>query len=442
MEHKKSKKGIVVTAIILLFVLIIIGFIIVVTSTSNKKIFLNYLTQMSSSENGFFENSLAQYLEDKNTMPYSNEGMYSVQTPIEQQKSVNNFNISFSGQVDLANSKIFQDISLNYSEESNVKFKYKNIDNIAGIQADFLTPNYITVDKNNLEKIFQSTNINIKQILEIISYVQNSGILTIDERNQVLGTCSNILKEDLDNDDFSKVENLETEGYKLKLSGDEIKTILAEILGIIKNNSDILNKVNSIITIIDENNDIDKIINYINNLSLEKDIIEITLLTKNDVVTQINFDYSKENDKNSISLQKNSDENNLQYNIIYETSSTSSLIKQIQLSSTYNNISSENVSEVLELKYTVNEGQFTHTFKNNLNFEDNINSIDDFSEKNQIKLTDHEQTEVLNFLEKVTQLCSDEIKRKMEEAKIDSNTNPLLYSIPILNIKLINLSIF
>ena len=63
----------------------------------------------------------------------------------QDNETLNNFNISFSGKTDNTNIKNEQNIILNYSNDVNFPLYYKKVNDVQGIQTDRIGSKYIAI---------------------------------------------------------------------------------------------------------------------------------------------------------------------------------------------------------------------------------------------------------------------------------------------------------
>ena len=132
MKGKKSKtdstlkvtKGKNITFIVIItvvvLILVIAGlFFALYSSTdlfkSSKQLFMKNLKIAIEENSGAVDEEYKNYIEKKETTPYTNEGTYvnNIVDEKERYNDINKFNISFSGKIDKANNKTEQGISFN-----------------------------------------------------------------------------------------------------------------------------------------------------------------------------------------------------------------------------------------------------------------------------------------------------------------------------------------
>lgn len=440
MNQKKNLKIIIILIIITLIILLVGGIILAYLSTdlfkSNKDLFFQYTAQIVDSENGMMENSLKQYLEKKKTTPYTNEGTFSVNITSEngqgQFEKLEDFAITFSGQVDTANSKVAQEISLNYSDTVNFPISYKQIGNTIGLQTKYVGSKYIAVETDNLNNLSGDIATSIEETTSGIEKMRETTQvqLTEEEINQIQNTYIAILNQKLGNEKFSKIKEANRNGYKLSLTGEELKGILVQLLETLENDQTTLEKLNQYLKIQKNSakitvSDLEEQINYINNNSdFDEEKIEITVYEKSRKVTGI---FIATNEMN-ITLEKETNTDELKYNgkleIIGEDETN-----QIKFAVKYTGISTmQKVGESYSFDYQTPEIEGQYTLENNIDLTIS-NSIEEFTDENAMILTDYEPEQVENFLQAVMERITQVNQQQMEELGLEENENPLITGI-------------
>ena len=224
MNQKKSTKILIILIVVILITILLGGFAFAYLATdifrSEKDLFFKYITQIGDSENGFIDNQLKEYFEKRKNKPYNDEGKFSVNITAENRqeefKNINNFNITYSGQVDGANSKAEQNISINYSDEVNFPVTYKQIGNTLGLQTKYIGSKYIAVETDNLENTI-GEDITVP---EIGINNDEKANLTDEQKTNIKNTYMGVLNNNLGEEKFSKVKESELNGYKLTLTGE------------------------------------------------------------------------------------------------------------------------------------------------------------------------------------------------------------------------------
>ena len=437
MNQKKSKKIIVFVIILLLILIIISSLLLVYFLTDifkgNKELFFKYISQISNNENGFVEQNVQTYLNKKNTNSYNNEGSFSinaVDSSVTNIENLNNFNISFSGKKDNTNSKEEQNISLNYSSNVTFPLVYRKIGNQLGIQTDYVGARFLTVEPDKLNNL-QGENINeIKNIIKIIGTLSN--LTNIQINQEQLNSYTNIF-QNISEDKFSKLSDLNGTGYRLTLQGSETQELVINLLETLKNDQDSLENLNNYLkdyknsTNITTSNIEELISNMKNNNYLNNENLEITVYKNNGKLSKILFSINELN----LDIQKIiTDENNIQYNVLLNTNYNNenlTLNGKINL----NNLNTENVQETYELTLQKSDKNYTYKLENNVNFSNDV-SIEDFTTENTSPLTNFDEVTVENFLVTVRQRIED--VNNMQMLELGYQENPVTKLIPNLGV--------
>ena len=437
MNQKESKKIIVFVIILLLILIIISSLLLVYFLTDifkgNKELFFKYISQISNNENGFVEQNVQTYLNKKNTNSYNNEGSFSinaVDSSVTNIENLNNFNISFSGKKDNTNSKEEQNISLNYSSNVTFPLVYRKIGNQLGIQTDYVGARFLTVEPDKLNNL-QGENINeIKNIIKIIGTLSN--LTNIQINQEQLNSYTNIF-QNISEDKFSKLSDLNGTGYRLTLQGSDTQELVINLLETLKNDQALLENLNNYLkdyknsTNITTNNIEELISNMKNNNYLNNENLEITVYKNNGKLSKILFSINELN----LDIQKIiTDENNIQYNVLLNTNYNNenlTLNGKINL----NNLNTENVQETYELTLQKSDKNYTYKLENSVNFSNDI-SIEDFTTENTSPLTNFDEVTVENFLVTVRQRIED--VNNMQMLELGYQENPVTKLIPNLGV--------
>ena len=436
MRQKRNSKIILIAIILLVILILIAGGIYAYFATdifkSNKELFFKYVTQMGGEEEGFIEANLKEYFEKKKNTPYINEGSLSVNVTDpdnqEQFENINNMNVTFDGQVYTTNSQLLQDISINYSDRVKFPFSFKQIGNTIGIQTKYVGSKYIAVDKDELQ--------NTEESFEKLEEFSNVTV-TQEDLQHIKDTYYNVLNQQLQDSNFSKIEEANSKGYRLTLTGEELKNITVKLLETLKNDQSTLDKMNEYLKIYKNSakvttSDIDDLIKDINNNSeIDGKNIEITVYQEKQKTLKLMIKIDKEA---TIQIEKNITGNSQQYNILLEISQEDAAMK-INLSANYSGVQSlQSITENYDLNIELeNFVSYRYNFINNIDFSDSIN-IETFSNNNSMLLNDYEEEQVASFMQAVKQRLEETNKKQMTELGLEENENPLQYAIPQLGI--------
>ena len=358
MEQKKSKKLLIVIIVLIVLIVLTIGgiaFTYFATDVfkTNKELFVKYASSLFDQEQGFVDSSLKQYYEKLKSTAYENNGTLDFTVNIPNAKEIteiaNNFNIRFSGKVDSANGKTQQDITLDYGNNVQFPISYRQVGNMVGLQTDYVGSNYIAIRNENLPELVQnlgltSTFTNVPEKLEF-SENSNSPIFTQEEMKQLQEKyLSNVISELQDNN-FTKIETSLGEGYQLTLDGTQLKSVIGKILDTLKNDTNLLDKINQIVQSsekIDTNTIEEMQKNISNNTSLDSEKLEIVMYQQNGGVNKITIQINE----GKLEIEKVKGGNELQYLVTLQNTDGT---QKIYLTIRYTGIQTDNVSESFEL---------------------------------------------------------------------------------------------
>ena len=450
--NQKKNKGLKI-AIIIIFIIILILIATIVSIyfltdvfRSNKESFFKYTSQLISQEDGFIDDTLKQYLEKKQSTPYEDNGSVDFDISIpdmgQDNETLNNFNISFSGKTDNANTKNEQNIILNYSNDVNFPFYYRRVNDVQGIQTDRIGSKYIAIRDGEEIQALKDFDIELNGLEEISTLYNSIKTANIDLQNLETAYFDNIFSQ-IQDDKFSKISEENTTGYKLTLAGDDLKNVLTQILENLKGDEETLNKLNELLGLEQSaskirSTNIDSLINDITN---NQDIgnLEVTVYKSNGKVSKI--DIQHENLK--LLIEKEKQENVLTYNVNIEVLQNSEQIFSTNVVARYTGIESNNVTESYEIsmgtsysnqdeteQVTRNQDvEYKYTINNNVQFTEN-SDVQDFSTENAIILNDQEEEYVTSLMGAIEQRLQAVNQEHMEQIGIASEQNPLNYILP------------
>ena len=346
MEQKKSK-GLLITIIVILMIIIllvgVIAYLYFFTDMfkSNKQLFFQYTSQLVQNEDGFIDNQLVQYFQKKNSTSYENNGEITFEVSIpnmtEDLELANNFNITFTGKEDPSNAKSEKEINLNYSDSVNFPLTYRKTNTVTGIQTQYIGSSFVAV-RNDGE---------ISGLEDINNLLKLQNVEFSNEELQNLKTTyfDNIFNT-LDDSKFSTLTEGDLTGYRLTLTGEELKNTLVQILNALKTDTNTMHKLNDILqgigidTQLNENS-IDDVIESVNDLELN-DNIEMTVYVTGGNLSRVDIGMAG----NTVTMSKEGNDQEVTYTISLNTTEqdTSAI-----LTAKYSGLNSDNVTETYEI---------------------------------------------------------------------------------------------
>ena len=461
MNQKKNTK-ILLILIIIIVIIILAGVGILVFATdifkSDKEMFFKYMADIGDSKKGFIDDGLKQYFEKKNNTPYNDEGEFSVNisSDNEQKKfeNVNNFNISFSGQVDTANSKAAQNISLNYSNDVKFPINYKQIENKIGLQTKYVGSKFVAIETEKLNKLSEDLD-DVESYGEMVDKLQKMGKveLTEDEKSHIKDTYITVINQQLEKDKFSKVKESDMSGYKLSLTGTDLQNVLVKLLETLKNDQTTVDKLNEYLKIQKNSAKItaSQIDDAIKSIKDDTDFsdknFEIAVYQKNRDVCKLVI----ETTEGTIAIEKKIEGN--QQNIVVSYEMKEDKKSKISFSANFENLESlQNIKENYELIMSLPEVAESSTttdvdsevvvykFSNDVNFTDSA-TVEDFSSDNSLMLTDYDSDQVSSFLNAVVERISEVNEQQMGQLGLEANENPIVNIIPSIGLYLGNMNV-
>jgi len=438
MKNKNSKKiiGIAIVLVIILISTLSLAYVYFATNIfkSDKEMFFSYLSQMLNVED-LNNKALLEYVDKKETRPYTNEGSFSVNVSGSSNvnldtRSLNNTRINFSGQIDKSSSKIIQDISVDYSNSVKLPFTYKKINETIGIQSRYIGSKYIaTRESDSVDSL--------AGVLEILDKIEEAMSSQINEKDmlEIQASYFKILNQELQSSNFSKIETADSMGYKLSLEGADLKNLLVKLLENLKNDQIILGKINEYMTIQDEmtmivQNDIDMLIEEIvDNQELDDEKIEITVYGGNRQANKILVEMNKF----KLEIEETRTADDIVAIINLEIKEENSFITKISLKLNYKGLSSAvSVNESYELGIDFDiQGEkvsYTYNLNNNINFVGSSN-IEEFTTNNALFLDELEQEQSSNLVNTIMNRIETVNNEQMDELGLDEN--PLIDIIPL-----------
>lgn len=435
MKQKKSKI-IIILIIIVILVIILASLGIAYFATdlfkSNKTLFAKYVGQIADENQGFIENTLQQYNEKKKSNTYSDKGTFSVDASANSSTTnldnVNKFNVTYTGQVDTANSKTEQNVSINYSDSVKFPVNYKKIGNKIGLQTDYVGSKYIGVESDKMEKLSVDTSTIKDGTTELQNIVQNPF-----SQDDIVNIKNNIISimDGISDSKFSNINDSNGKGYKLLLSGDDLKNVVIQLLQKLSQDTETLDKINEYLQNQGNSNKLTatqiekEITNITNNSDFDNETLELTVYKKNGKTNKFIIKIEDV----EIDVEKNNSNNNIEYNIVVDANYNNEKMK-IDFKAGYQGLETmQQVNENYELSIENSQNTYTYHLTNMVDFTQ-TKEIEDFTSDNSLILTDYDNDVVSNFLVQVGQRIQEVNSTQMAQLGIEESDNPILHLIP------------
>lgn len=445
--QKKNKKILIILIILCIILILGITFSILYFATdlfkSNQELFLKYASKaFENSEDSFIGTDISEYFNKKEQTPYQNQGTLtpniSTQNGQEQFENVNNFDISYTGGIDNLNSRLKEDISLNYSNDSKMEFSYQKVGEQIGLQTDYINSKYVVSTAEEIPNL----DADLGNVIEVLSKIQELKNIDLswEEIARIRDTYFNVLSSNLTEDNFVKVSSSDVTGYQLNITGDELKNITLKLLETLQNDTETLDKINEYLKVQSSSNsitvnDIAKLIEDINNnQDILNKTVKITVYVNGGNLNRLEININE----NILDITKNKVDTNVGYNISFKGTGDNPV--NILLNLNFTNITSnEGITEDYEFQIENNDITYNYKLNNNINFQ-SVSNIEDFSDDNAMILSNYDSAEVTSFISQVRQRIIDVNKELMERIGLLENENPLFMSLPDLS-KFFNINI-
>ena len=486
MIPRKKRRLILIVSIVLVILIMLTAFLLVYINTdmfkSNKTLFMKYLGQNVENmeemytqvgQKNDYENSLEQSKYTVNTQINVNNTENLGTTEENTDNIINQLNIVIEGQVDIANQYNYQHMNLYNGEESILGLEYIQDSNTYGIRFSDLFQQFLLVDNNNLQDLFnklgysdeETSNIPNQIDLDQLSLSQLE--ISSEEKEELSNRYTEIIENNLNDKNFSKAQNqtIEIDGksvqvnaYSVTLTKEQLNNLYLDILEQLKSDEIILGKLDTLQTTIQEINqllqnsdnttnntenlrdtftsEIDDMITKINQSNIGQDETTITIYEnmKNTVRTsiktpeyEINLDFLTTNGENfvqysennnssnttrTIALSKNDNDIELTINTLEGEEESNTTIRQNK------QVSGNTMKKSLSARYEDSdnrvEAYITQNYQTVAQFENQM-SLDS---ENSIKLNDLEEEQLQSLMTTVEEGVNGKIEELQNQIDI------------------------
>lgn len=433
MGKNNNTKIVKILIIIFIIIILIIGCLFIFLTTdifkSNKILFMKYASQLASKENSLIEDNVIEYYGKILETPFENSTSLSFNASSnigENQKLINQANISINGRMDIKNKNIEETANINYSPTVTLPINLRYKDNLFGYQTEYIGAKYIVDDRENSSSIISDINSN-ENNEENANEKEN---LTKKDIEDIVKKYGEIALEQLPEEKFTKENEEETTVYKLEITQADIVNIEKAVLEELKQDQETMDKLK-----LEE----EKITDYLETVQ-EGDVknsesnIEIALYKTRGAISKLTVEVGG---KANISLEKTKNGSTLQYKI---TIASEAINAELNLS--YNGLKDlQNIVDSYSLKLSkVNNGTeediITYNLNNKIDFVDNVN-IESFNDNNAVIYSKYNQDQINSFAQAVNERMEQVNQMQMGQLGItDQSQNPILLAImlPLSNI--------
>lgn len=384
--HNLKNKKILIIAIIIVLVIAIFGLIFAFSlKTNNKEGFFKYFLQLFDDKQGFIDDSLNQYSEKKEKNSYDNEGKLTISSSVNDldsqtvEKVNDGFYISFAGNIDNPNNIAEELIRINYSKNVSFPIYYKRVDDIKAVKIGKLVQRYIALNMNEIDEFISKFGLNIN--IQENNYSDIKTVLNNKIKNEYL----DIIKNELSEDNFTKITKGDLQGYSLQISNENLKKIFIKLLENVKDDTELLDLFNL------NQDSLGFLLDYLNDFDIENGKIIIDLYEDNGSLKQISIKY---NDNIKIDITKIKNNDSLKYNISIISNLNENFELIIDLN--YKGLNDlEKINSNHNIEINIGDRKYSYIIENEENFipvsiqefkENEYTNINNLSTENVIKL--------------------------------------------------------
>lgn len=358
--QKKNGKLQVVILIILICILIALGtfsylYFFTDLLKSPSEAFIKYATQISDNKNGFISDNLQEYYNKQNSSSYEENGNMNFKVSIpnleEELKLVQNFNIATSGKEDRTNQNIEKQINLNYSNNQKFPMTYIRNQNTEGIQTKYVGKKFIAIreekNENGQQENSEQTGADVTNLAKKVESAKNRKIEAQDII-EIYNNYGKIIKEQVKENNCIKISNNQNTAYKLKLTGEQTRDILIQMLEKLKQDDKTLSIISDYYKLLGspiglKSSDINKKIEMLKQSDKIKNTdTEISLYVQKGKLNKILVTSAN----NKIEISKNENKSETLYNTILEIEDSESNLYKFNLDIKYTGL--ENLEEITE----------------------------------------------------------------------------------------------
>lgn len=229
---------------------------------SDKELFYKNISQMDLSKITDTA-EITKYQERLKSEKFKNEGSLSIGANIGEEININE-SFKYISQVDNANKLADSSVTINKEGNDLLTINYLRNEDLYGLQLEKIVSQYIAVKNDNLKEFAQKLGIQdvteIPDKIDLDEITQNLNQeqisledINLEEIKLIVNKYLDIIIESIPETSYSKVEG----GYKLTIDLKTIQNVLIEVIKNLKDDEQVFNLVNSIISKVDSSMQLD-----------------------------------------------------------------------------------------------------------------------------------------------------------------------------------------
>lgn len=295
---QKKKKGLIITlSIILAIVVIVITFLVLFFTTdifrNGQQAFLYALSKNVETFTTLTSKNATSQEEFRKNYSYNSTG--TINGTISQGTINQNVTLKTTARKDMNTNRYYADITLQNAGQDVLKYSYINDNDIYAIKCDEILQNYVGIRNSNLKEYVRNMGVSEEKIANIpdkidFEVLKGAFIVSKEEKEQLKNIYTNSIINSLPKENFQKAGkenvtvnnvNCNANKYTLTLNGEELKTVLINILNTAQNDEATMNVLAKLQNALTTNVDTTIITNNIENL--------ITKIQNDETIANTNF---------------------------------------------------------------------------------------------------------------------------------------------------------
>lgn len=263
-----KRKAIIITLIVVILVVLLgagaaFAFFATDMFKQNDEMFFKYMGEAIDDFKFVKNTQTAAITTLKENTPYTVDGEVTLNVIDEKYKDryngLNNAKVTFSSKVDKSEQRAYAIFDLISGNNKIFTLEYANTDDIYALNSAEVANAYIGIENKNLKeftkKIIGNTNVDVSMLpdkIEASEYNNDLYQISEQEKKNIIDTYLPVIRESIPKEAFTKEKDIavsragttyNTTGYRLNLTGAQVKNLEVAILNTLKQDSITLNLI-------------------------------------------------------------------------------------------------------------------------------------------------------------------------------------------------------
>ena len=230
---------------------------------STEELFYEYVGKSAQTEGNYTYQDMLDEIKNAQTKSYTSNSTITMElkdkgTGLSSAKNqasydaLKNLKLSVETKSNPSANKASYNVGVLYDDKKITDFKFTKTNDLYGIKSDLLDSNYIAIENKNLRDFASKFGAYTAALPDKIEGLDLYDLLYISKEDQdkISNTYKNVLKDSIPSSNYSKLENVKKTvngieqnltGYSLKLSVQDMKNILTNLLNKTKEDDTLLN---------------------------------------------------------------------------------------------------------------------------------------------------------------------------------------------------------